>query len=205
MHDLKFPMLLFPPSRSGKPDGGSLNGWRWYFWLALLVCCSVAFSLGFACATPFAAFSAIAALTLSRRDSALVTAGVWLANQVVGFTILKYPWTLNCLGWGIALGFAAILATCAARWVARALEEIRWNASCAAAFLVAFAVFEGVLFLAGLLILGGMEDFNLAIVSWIFVINGVAFLGLLILNWGARRLGLVPTGFGYRTSLLQNG
>jgi hypothetical protein len=192
MHDLKSRMLLFPPSRSRKPDLESLKGWRCYFWLALLLCCSVAFSLSFACATPFAAFSAIAALTLNRRDSAVVTAGVWFTNQVVGFTLLKYPGTVSCVAWGIALGLAAIIATFAARWVTGVLVGRAWIARYAAAFLAAFAVFEGILFLVGLLILGVMEGFSLAIVSWIFAINGGAFLGLSILNRCARGLGLAP-------------
>jgi hypothetical protein len=33
-------------------------GWRRPIWIALLVAASIAFSLGFACATPFAAFAA---------------------------------------------------------------------------------------------------------------------------------------------------
>jgi len=192
MHDLKSPVLLFPHARLRKSDVPSLSGWRWYFWLVLLVCCSVAFSLSFACATPFATFSAIGALTLSRRDSAVLTAGVWFANQVVGFTMLKYPWTVSCVAWGIALGLAAMLATFAARWVTDALVGKAWIARYAAALLAAFAVFEVILFLVGLLILGGMEGFSLAIVSRIFAINGGAFLAISILNWCTRGLGLSP-------------
>jgi hypothetical protein len=47
-------------------------GWRHLFWLTLLVGASVAFSLGLACAIPFAAFAAAAALTLSRRDALIL-------------------------------------------------------------------------------------------------------------------------------------
>lgn len=174
-----------------RPPAG-LNGWLSPLWLALLVCSSVAFSLGFACATPFAAFSAAAALTLDRRDAGLLTGGVWSANQLVGFTLLNYPCTVSSVGWGLALGLAAMLATFGACWATRAWGGLPWAAGHLAAFLAAFAVFEGVLFMAGLFILGGMEDFKLRVVNWVFVINAGAFLGLLILHGLARVLGFNP-------------
>jgi hypothetical protein len=180
----KSPMFKRSPAR--------LNGWLGLLWLALLVCSSVAFSLRFACATPFAAFSAAAALTLDRRDAVLLTGGVWFANQLVGFTLLNYPWTVSSIGWGLALGLAAMLATFGARWTTRTCEGLPWVAGHLAALLAAFAVFEGALFLVGLFILGGIENFGLRIVSWIFVINAGAFLGLLILHRLARLLGFNP-------------
>jgi hypothetical protein len=27
----------------------------------------------------------------------------WLANQTVGFGVLDYPWTADCLAWGVGL------------------------------------------------------------------------------------------------------
>ena len=94
---------------------GTAN-WRCLVWLGLLISASVAFSLGLACATPFAAFAAAAALTLSRRDALVLVTSVWFANQVVGFTALHYPWTANTFAWGIALGVVAVLATLAGQW-----------------------------------------------------------------------------------------
>jgi hypothetical protein len=192
MHYLKNSMLQFPHSGAAGTDRGSLYGWRHHLWLILLVAASVAFSLGFACATPLAAFSAAAALSLDRRYSLLLTLAVWFANQFVGFTLLRYPWTSNSLGWGLALGIAAILATLAAHWAKRLFKGTTWIADYVAAFLAAFAIFEGVLFVVGLLLLGGMEDFAPGIVGRIFAINSAAFLGLLILNWLARVSGFVP-------------
>ncbi|MDQ6867846.1 MAG: hypothetical protein M3178_05420 [Pseudomonadota bacterium] len=69
-------------------------------WIALLVGASVAFSLGFACAVPLAAFAAIAALTLSRRDAFALVGAVWLANQIAGFAVHHYPVTASTLAWG---------------------------------------------------------------------------------------------------------
>jgi hypothetical protein len=189
----KSPISKFAHPRSPEHDAASLTGWRHHLWLALLVCASVAFSLGFACATPFAAFSTAAALTLNRRDAFLLTGTVWLANQFVGFTVLRYPWTITSFAWGIAIGAAAILATLAARWTTRALHKAVWTGRYLAAFAAAFAVFEGVLFMVSLVVLGGTEDFTPAIVGWIFVLNASALIGLFELNWLAMKIGLIPT------------
>lgn len=92
-----------------------LIDWRRPIWIALLVIAGIAFSLGFACATPFAAFAAAAALTMNRRDAMLLVGLVWLANQGVGFGVLHYPWTVDCLAWGAGLGIVALLSPNLAR------------------------------------------------------------------------------------------
>ncbi|MBV9488576.1 MAG: hypothetical protein JO069_02470, partial [Verrucomicrobia bacterium] len=113
-----------------------------------------------------------------------------LANQWAGFILLNYPWTVSSIGWGLALGLAAMLATFGARWATRTCEGLPWVMGHLAALLAAFAVFEGFLFVVGFFFLGGMEDFEPRIVSWMFVINAGAFLSLLILHRLARVLGL---------------
>ena len=78
-------------------------------WIVLLVVASVVFSPGFACAVPIAAFAAIAALTLSRRDAFSLVGAAWLANQIAGFAVHHYPATASTLAWGAALGAVALL------------------------------------------------------------------------------------------------
>src|SRR5215510_1160511 len=87
-----------------------LAPWRRFLWLAVLVAASVAFTLGLACAVPLAAFAAAAAFTLPRWDALVLIVAVWLANQLVGFAVLDYPWTASTFAWGAALGAVAILA-----------------------------------------------------------------------------------------------
>lgn len=171
------------------PDTG--RAWRHALWLALLVAASVAFSFGFACAVPFAAFGAIAALTLDRRDALLLTGAVWLANQLVGFALLNYPWTASTFAWGLALGVVAILATVAARSIARQLEGRGTAVLTLGAFIGAFIVYEGGLFVVAATLLGGTEDFVPAIVLRILEINVAAFIGLLVLHRLAIAGGLV--------------
>src|SRR5262245_46065203 len=123
----------------------SVTAWRHLLWLALLVSASVAFSLGFACAVPLAAFAAAAALTLSRADALGLILSVWLANQLVGFSVLGYPWTLGTFAWGIALGIVAVVATLVSQWTAARLAEANRVFKLAAVFLIAFAVYEAAL------------------------------------------------------------
>jgi hypothetical protein len=172
-----------PPSTPG--------GWRHLFWLTLLVGASVAFSLGFACATPLAAFGAVAALTLSRQDAVFLILAVWLANQLVGFTVLGYPWTANTFAWGAALGAVAILATLAGQWTAGRSADAARAVGFTATFLTAFAVYEAALFGISIALLGGTEVFTGAIQGQIFAINAAAFIGLLVLNRLAVSVGLV--------------
>ncbi len=158
------------------------SGWRHHLWLALLVAASVAFSLGFACAVPLAAFAAAAALTLSRWNALLLIGAVWLANQIVGYAVLGYPWTANSLAWGVALGVVAVLATLAARGTALRFEGAGRVVVPFAAFLAAFAVYEGALFAVAVTLLGGTEDFTPTIIGRIFAINAIAMVGLFVLN-----------------------
>ncbi len=126
------------------PDEMYLNphGWRRPTWLLLLVAASVAFTFTFACAAPFAAFAAASTCTLPRRDAYSVAGAVWLANQGVGFAFLHYPWTMNCLAWGAALGTTSLLSTLAARLTMRRLAQVWVPARNPVTFLAAFAAYE---------------------------------------------------------------
>jgi hypothetical protein len=179
---------------SVSPDAGrtppSLD-WKRAAWLALLVAASLAFSFGFACAVPFAAFGAATALTLPRRHAWLVLAATWLANQVVGFAALGYPWTGNTIAWGVALGIIAVLTAVASQWSIRRVEGHGAAVVFAMAFFGAFVAYEGGCFVAAAALLGGMEDFSAAIVSRILEINVAAFAGLLVLSRLGSAAGLV--------------
>jgi hypothetical protein len=166
-------------------------GWRHLLWVALLLGASIAFSLGFACAIPFAAFAAAAALTLPRRDALALVLAVWFVNQLIGFTVLGYPWTASTFEWGAALGAVAIFATLAGQWVPERSAGLARVVGHAATFLLVFVVYEAALFLVSIAWLGGTEVFTAAIQGRIFAINAAAFIGLLVLNRLAAAVGLV--------------
>lgn len=166
-------------------------GWRHLVWLGLLISASVAFSIGLACAAPFAAFAAAAALTLSRRDALVLVTSVWFANQLVGFTVLHFPWTANTFAWGVALGVVAVLATLVSQWAVKHSIDAPRAVSVAVTFLGAFVVYEAAVFAISVGLLGGAEVFTGAIQTRIFAINAAAFIGLLALKRLAAAIGLV--------------
>jgi hypothetical protein len=187
---MKQPILDRPAGQAiGAPSGP--RDWRHPLWLGLLVAASVVFSLGLACAVPLAAFAAAAALSLSRRDALRLILLVWLANQLVGFTVLHYPWTASTFTWGVVLGAVAILATLASQWIAGRLVNARGAFTVTTTFLIAFAVYEAALFAVSATLLGGTEIYTAAIQGRIFAINAAAFVGLLVLNHLATSVGLV--------------
>jgi hypothetical protein len=168
----------------------TITGWRQRLWLALLVVATLAFTSVFACAAPFAGLGAVAALTLSRRDALLVTLGVWLANQLAGYVALGYPWTVNSVAWGVAIGVAAVLGTIAARWAILRLAAAPQLVRAAAALVVAFAVYEAAIFAVAVAWLGGTEAFAPSIVNRILATNVVALGGLYGLNLLGTAVGL---------------
>jgi hypothetical protein len=169
---------------------------RPHLWLGLLVVGSVALSLGFACATPFAAFAALAAQTLPRNEAMLAAGGVWFANQAAGFLFLHYPWTANSLAWGVALGVAIIIAAAVARSAAYRLAPAGKITATAGGVVAAFAVHQVFLLGVAAALLGGSEDFAATIVAQIFAVTAATFVGFIVLGWLAGRIGLLapPTG-----------
>jgi hypothetical protein len=173
----------------------ALSDWRRPLWFVLLIAASVAFTLGFACAVPFAAFAAVAATTLNRRDGLWLAVGLWLTNQIVGFGLMGYPTDTMTLAWGAALGIVAVLTTTAAYMVNGRLVSASPMARIVAGFAAAFVVYEGALFLLSLSPLGGIEDFTLSIVAYILALNAVALVGLYALHRVAAAVGFVqPMG-----------
>jgi hypothetical protein len=183
----------------------SINSPREIIWLILLLLSSLVFSLGFACATPLAAFGALAAVVFSRRDALILCGAVWLVNQVVGYTILNYPCNVDSVSWGLALGSATILATVSSRWI-YCHSKTPYLFRLVAAFIAAFGVFEMTLYSASVFVLGGGQEFAVDIVTRILAINSGAFVGLLVLHWLAITGGLISansegqTGAGRRVT-----
>jgi len=172
------------------PGTATPPGWRHALWLTILVAASVAFSLGFACAVPFAAFGAAVALTMERREAIGLTVALWLANQVIGFFVLGYPWTADAVVWGAVLGVVAVLATMAAEGALHGVRDRDRAVAAVVAFVAAFVVYEGVLFAVSATLLGGTENYAPAIVARILEINTAGFVGLLVLNRLAAMVGL---------------
>jgi hypothetical protein len=140
--------------------------------ICLLVTASLALTLGFACAVPLAAFAAISALTFDFGTAVVAILAVWLANQVVGFSILHYPTDPTTLSWGGALGALGLASLVFARL---ALDRTSGLIAAPAAFLASFVAYEGLLFVINVSVGAHEGVFASPVVARIFAINVAAF------------------------------
>ena len=160
-----------------------------FVWGGILTVLTVASTLSVACGTPFAALATLAALFLPRRDAFVLIAVNWLANQAIGFGLLHYPLNWDCYRGGINLGIAALLSTLAAMLAQGALRNVATALRAVGSFAVAFIAYEASLFLMSPA--GSSADFAASVVLYIFYVNAVAFVGLLLLQATAAVLGFI--------------
>lgn len=166
-----------------------VSDWRRPVWIFLLVAASVAFSFSLACAMPFAALCAVAACTLPRRDAFYAAGAAWMTNQVIGFGFLHYPWTVNCLAWGVAIGVSVLLCALTADWVRRRLIDWHPLLGCVVAYGAAFAALE-VALASSAVALGGLGSFTPRILAAIFGIDTLACVALFALSWLGAFIGV---------------
>lgn len=164
---------------------------RRLLWIGLLTAVSVVLSGVYACATPFAALGALAAIDGNRRDGLLLIVIVWLANQIVGFGFLGYPQEPQAYAWGIAILAAAIVGFLAARTLVATLAPMNALATVGSAFLIAFIGYQLGLYAATFVLPSSPGAFSYAVVSYVATINAIAFVALLALHWLASVVGLV--------------
>jgi hypothetical protein len=154
---------------------GSVARQSWFLPVVLVVISAVG-SWKLACITPFVAFAVAAGYALSARAALLTVMAIWLVNQVIGFAVLGYPWTVDTILWGFAIGAAALLATVLAGAAMRL--GLRNNLTAiGGAFALAFAAYEGGLFLVTFG-LGGADAFTPAIVGRVALLNFEWTIGL---------------------------
>lgn len=169
-------------------------------WIALLLAAMLLSSFTFACVTPFAAFAALAAATMTLPRALAAMAAVWLLNQALGFLALGYPLDGLTIAWGIAIGVAALAATAAAGRALASAGRVGALAGLAAGFVAAFIVYEAVLVLASLA-LGDTQNFAPGIVARLALSDLGWLVGVAILRHFLRRLGAIrrPTPLAVRT------
>ncbi|MCX7900511.1 MAG: hypothetical protein N2444_10625, partial [Methylocystis sp.] len=136
-------------------------------------------TIALACATPFAAFAAFAALMFPRREALIAAASVWLANQAVGFVVLGYPITPVSMLWGGAIGASVVGATLATQAVC-ARAPISGVSASLFAFGASQIVFRAAMMLTAL-VLGGIEGFTLANLAYLSALDAVTLIVALAL------------------------
>jgi hypothetical protein len=147
-----------------------------FCFLLLTAACALA-SFAFACATPFAAFAALAAAALPLSSALPVVFAAWTVNQAIGFGVLGYPLELHAFFWGGAMGAAALIATVVSALVLRLLPAIGRPLELVLTLLAAYVAYEVILF-AFTPVLGGAGAFTVAIVARIGLLNALWMIGL---------------------------
>jgi hypothetical protein len=158
-------------------------------WVALLTAASTATTLALACATPFPALAALAAVHMRRREGVALMLLAWLASQFVGFFLLGYPRDGSTLAWGFALGTAAMGSALAGSAAVRALNYRSVAARLSLAYAAGFTDYKGVI-VGWALVLGGLHTATAPdLLAEQFVRNAAILIGL----YGLYRL-LVAAG-----------
>ncbi len=158
-------------------------------WITVLVGATTLSSFVFACATPFAALAALAAITMRRREAFALLLTAWAANQLIGYVFLHYPQTTGSFAWGLMIG-AARVGGCrsgdggAHALAASAIRPKLFSLSSRRLWLMKRCSMPRRLWHP---IRAG---FSPEIVGYVFEVNALAFVGLLILQAIGRALGL---------------
>lgn len=167
-------------------------------WILLLTVASTVTTLVLACATPFPALAALAALHMNRRDGVLLMLATWVASQAVGFGMLHYPHDATTLGWAVALGTAAVASALAAGSIAGRLSSA-FPVRLAFAYVAGFVAFKAIVFLWSLGLGGAATALSPSIMANQFLRNGAILIGLLVLYRTLVALG-VPAAPPARTA-----
>jgi hypothetical protein len=152
-------------------------------WVSLLTAASTATTLALACATPFPALAALAAVHMRRREGVALMLLAWLASQFVGFCLLGYPRDGSTLAWGFALGTAAVGSLLASHAVLRIAGYRSAAAQLSVAYAAGFTAYKGIILLWALG-LGGLHTAMAPdLLAEQFVRNGAILIGLYALYY----------------------
>jgi hypothetical protein len=161
-------------------------------WMGILTIASVASTVAFECAVPFAALAALAALTMRRRDALGMVALVWLASVTTGFLALGYPVRASSIAWTFFMLGGALAGAIAAQMIAERTHRFGPAVMALAALAGAYASYK-VAILLGYQFLGGGERAFAPDVLLLQVRVETAFLvGLMILHRAVVLLGVMP-------------
>ena len=160
-------------------------------WIILLTAASTVTTLVLACATPFPALAALAAIHMRRRDGLILMVLAWAASQATGFFILHYEVKETTLGWALGLFAAAVVSGLGAYTVLNRLEGRASRRRFTASYVAAFIAFKLVIAAFAAFWLGGLDtSLDLGIMAKQFVRNAAILGGLLAIYHGLIALGV---------------
>lgn len=159
-------------------------------WIVLLTVASTVTTLALACATPFPALAALAAVHMHRRDGILLMLAAWAASQVVGFGVHHYPHDPRTLAWGVALATAATAAVIAADFAIKRVGFLPVYARLAIGYVVAFVAFKLTVLIWAFGLGGVATTLSPVFTARLFLRNGEILVGLFALYHVLRAIGV---------------
>ncbi|NJL91252.1 MAG: hypothetical protein HC916_16825 [Coleofasciculaceae cyanobacterium SM2_1_6] len=161
-------------SRTGSWANGQRTVSQSRTWFLMLIVLATMSNVIYTCNVPLVGFAAISGITLTRRKAMLIIFTMWVVNQVLGFTMRQYPWTLSTFAWGGVMLLGAMLATVLASYLSHnKVKGLPSYLSQAGVSLVGgYVVYELIIWLAGF-VLGGVSGFTLPILWQILISNGI--------------------------------
>jgi len=178
-------MMMTTAARTSPQTGAST------IWIILLTAASTLTTLALACATPFPALAALAAMHMRRRDGLILMALAWGASQATGFFILHYAIKDTTLGWALGLLVAAMASGLGAYAALAHMEGRSLALRLGTAYVAAFVAFKLVIIAFSAFWLGGVETaLDLGIITKQFVRNAAILGGLLAIYHGLIALGV---------------
>jgi hypothetical protein len=153
------------------------------FWFVLLLSLATVSNVIYTCTVPLAGVGAIAGSTLPRRRALQVILSMWFVNQLLGFTVRQYPWTLSTFVWGPILLLGAVLSGVLAWQKPRFSQRgfTGYSAWLTFALVAGFVVYQLVIAIASLG-MGGLEHFTPQIVWDVFRGNAIWAIALTIVH-----------------------
>lgn len=162
-----------------------------HLWVGLMTLASTVTTLALACATPFPALAAVAALYVRRQEGIILMLAAWAVSQGVGYCMLGYEMTGENGVWAVTMALAAIAALLGADGVAGRLAGARSTLRLVAAYGTAFALFKLVVLVGAFLLDSGWAAFAPDIMARQFVRYAMILAGLLVLQNLIDRSGLL--------------
>ena len=153
----------------------------WYY--GLLAAGSIS-NILYYCTVPLVGIGVLAGTTLPQRRALTVLLTLWFVNQLLGFTVRGYPYTISTFAWGGVMLLGAILAVLLAslRPVFRH-DQLRHGLWLTLSLLLGFSIYELVIWLGGLA-LGGVHGFTIPILAEVLLGNALWGGGLAAVHWG---------------------
>lgn len=133
---------------------------------------------------PLVGFATISGVTLNRKQAIISSMIICLVNQFYGFTLREYPQTLESFTWGLVMALGTLLVTIIATLKPKFIKDQIWRYYLwlSASLVIGYVLFEGIILLSAILMVGSSHGLTVGILGRIFVKNIVWAFALTFLH-----------------------